>query len=650
MIILPALGWGSLGTFIRLRKTLSGAWGMRLILGMASITLLFFVFGVVLDLPLGNTARSIAIIGGIIFLMDTYYTRKHQSLVDALSHPQIIFSAILILIFISTYTADYIPYSWDEYANWLGVSKKIFYTDALFYPGMSYLHPEYPPGWRLLAAYPSFLIGSFNEYHALFLLSIFHFCVLGLVYETTILSFESSTFLSRNKKKLISWLILLLLISVEVTWQLLPTDMLIERPQIYVMVASILLAVIATESKDGYLNLGIQLGLLMAFGYLLKSAMLVFFPSFLIILGYLAFKDMRPIRRFPIKNLIRIFSFFRVFLYAIVPIIFVYLFWSELKTVSRCTSSVVHLLGWDSFVLITTDNAGQLANDFIKAIFEYLIAYKLPITLLALISLFVALRDRKLRIVTLSFFVFFVTYLLALYWNYLICSENFNKYLSSLERYVRVPLRTLHLVGLMIGLIMIYRGIEKKLENYSTLILGKTNFLRIVWIVVMFFSIGIIWQSHNSVVETHARESEPYLGPRVKLIKKELESLLALLAKGKIRKSQVLLVSLDKVGFDLLVARYYAIGNTTSTNFSPTDFSRLELKKDQSVFLKSDNFKRKIRNALQEGKVIWFLDRPSGGHHILLEFIKTPICAENPDKYFIFPGARGLDNNFCVKK
>ena len=650
MIIFPALGWGSLVTSIRLRETLGGAWGMRLILGLAVITLLFFVFGVVLALPLGDTARSIAIIGGIIFLIEIYYAHKHQSLVDVLSHPIIIFSATLIIIFIFADIADYIPYSWDEYANWLAVSKKIFYTDALFYPEMSYVHPEYPPGWRLLLAYPSFLRGGFNEYHSLFLLSVMHFSVLGLVYETTILKLESQTFLSGNNKKLISWLILLLLISVEATWKLIPTDMLIERPQIYVIVASTLIAMIAIESRNSHLILGIQLGLLMAFGYLLKSAMLVFVPSLLIILGYLAFTNMPLIRRFPYKNLIHIFSFLRFFLYAIVPIIFVYLFWSELKTASRCTSAVVHLLSWDSFVLITTDNAAQLANDFIKAIFEYLIAYKLPITLFALISLFVALRDPKLRIVTLFLFVFFATYLVALYWNYLICSEDFNKYLSSLERYVRVPLRTLHLVGVMVGFIMIYRGTKKILENYSALIEVKTNFFRIIWIVVMFFSVGLIWQSHNSVVETHAREREPYLGSRVKLIKNELESLVALLAKGKIKKSQVLLVSLDKVGFDILVARYYAIGKMTKTTFSPSDFSRLELKEDRPLFFKSDNFINKIRNAVKRGKIIWFLDRPSGGHHIFSKFIKNPICVEKPDKYFIFSGAKGLDNYLCVKK
>ncbi len=640
-IALPALGWGGLAVSSGMRASLGGGWGSRLLLGLGILTLLLYVFNVVLDAPLGLTARITAGAGIGLLGLGLYRNRDELSWWKILSHPVTVFCVLLVALAWWQGPAGYLPYAWDEYTNWLGASKQIFFKDTWIAPDMHYPHPEYPPGWRLLVIYPSLVLGRYDEYHALFTLSVMHFGFLGMVFEVIEATLKSRSRWSAATRRLLSWAILLCLILVEATWKLIPQDVLIERPQIYLFTAGILLAVLAGERKTDRLGLAAGLGLIMAFGYLIKSSMIVFIPSLLLIGGYLVLREVNWSRQFTarqFKNSVLIVAL------VVLPFVATYLSWQALKTGSRCNSSILQLLQPDSLTLIVGEQAGRIGADYMSALFGYLFSYKAPVTLFAVLSLGWALRDARWRLGVLTLIVFIGTYILALYWNYLVCADWFNDYLSSLQRYIRVPLRSLHLIGLMFGLMATVLLLEKRFAATARIFAPA---LPAGVALLMAFT---VWQANAALRETHQRRLEPYLAARVNLVREQLPALVSLTSKEAIKRPKILIISSAENEFDALVAGYLTIAIDPERALLPFAFSSLQIRKAGINYGNAPVSDAGIRAILEQNNVIWPLESFPALRDALLEMTGNASCAERPTDYFIVAGPNDGNSYSCESK
>ena len=649
-ILLPSLGWGSLLISLRLFRQLNGGWGIRTIMGLAFITLILFFTGVVLKVPLSIASFWTTVSGILILIINLYAARTQISWVEFLFHPIFVFFILLLTLTILHGPQKYLAYSWDEYANWLGVSKHIFFQNALLSPGISYAHPEYTPGWRLLGAYPSLLQGKFNEYHSLFMLSILHFSFLGLVYESIYIILKNRLQASKFDIRILAWSILLLLILAEATWKLIPTDMLVERPQIYLVCSCILILVIASELKKYWLILAGCLGILISFGYLIKSSMIVFLPTSLIIAGYFIYTQLTSFIKVPESPRKKLFDSLLIVFLITVPVVTTYLIWSELKTTNRCTTSLIRLLDPELLGKISLDRAGQLAKDFISAIYQYLINYKLPITLISLTSLLWMLSTPKWRVTAIAILSFCVVYCTSLYWNYLMCGDGFNSYLSSLERYIRIPLRVLHLTGLLFGLILVILKLKRELKD----LFGRNANRRVLYGIYLTSTVllitGTIFQANLSFKETYQRDEEPYLNERVKTIRDELPALTSLINKKQTNFQTILIISDDKVGFDILVARYYTIEKNFQKPNIQYIFKNLSMLGLKNIQTSQSIRKKGFITVLSGVDIIW----PLGWHpdlkSYLLKLTNNKRCANNHNNYFIIADSDISGRYYCEKK
>ena len=650
LILLPSLGWGCLLISLRLFTPLSGGWGIRTVIGLALITLILFFAGVVLKVPLSIASFGITVSGILILIINLYAARTQIYWVEFLSHPIFVFCILLLILLILHGPQEYLAYSWDEYANWLGVSKHIFFQNALLSPGISYAHPEYTPGWRLLSAYPSLLQGKFNEYHGLFMLSILHFSFLGLVYESIYIILKNRLQASKFDIRILTWAILLLLILAEATWKLIPTDMLVERPQIYLICSCILILVIATELKKYWLILAGSLGILISFGYLIKSSMIVFIPTSLIIASYFIYTQLTSFIKASASPKKKLFDSLLLVFLITVPVVTTYVIWSEFKTTSRCTTSLIKLLDPELLARISLDKAGQLAKDFISAIFKYLINYKLPITLISLISLLCLLSAPKWRVTAIAILSFCVVYGTSLYWNYLMCGDGFNSYLSSLERYIRIPLRVLHLTGLLFGLILITLKFKKQLK-YLFDVNGTRKVLYGIYLASTALLItGTIFQANSSFKETYQRDEEPYLKKRVKTIRNELPVLTSLINKTRINLPTILIISDDKVDFDILVARYYTIEKTFQKPNIPYIFKNLSMLGLKNIQTSQSIPKEDFKTVLSGVDVIWPIGRHPKLRGYLLKLTNNTRCANDHDNFFVIADPNISGRYYCEKK
>ncbi len=57
----------------------------------------------------------------------------------------------------------YIPYSGDEFTNWIGAAKQIFAGGGFDRARPALIHPDYPMGWPLTMVLPAVLAGRFDE-------------------------------------------------------------------------------------------------------------------------------------------------------------------------------------------------------------------------------------------------------------------------------------------------------------------------------------------------------------------------------------------------------------------------------------------------------------------------------------------------------
>ncbi|MFN3077681.1 MAG: hypothetical protein ABT940_12550, partial [Alphaproteobacteria bacterium] len=253
--------------------------GLRFMAGLALLCLILYLANPVLRLPVSVGAWSaVAAAGCGLALAARRIARAREVEFGLLAHPVVVLPVGLLAILAVHGPIDYLPVSWDEFSNWLGWSRQIFVTDSHWTPSMSIGQVGYTPGWALLMAFPNIVLGSFREVHSASVQFLLHVGVLGLVFDLLRDRLRDGGAGPRLATGL-AWLFVLAVLGVEATWKLHPTLQLIEKPQIYAMAAVLLTALAGGTAGADRDRLAAMIGLFLAFGYLLKMAMLTFVPA-----------------------------------------------------------------------------------------------------------------------------------------------------------------------------------------------------------------------------------------------------------------------------------------------------------------------------------------------------------------------------------
>ncbi len=418
-MLLAVLG---LGTWV-LPKT--GA-GVRVCTGVALVSIAVLVGHTVVGFPLALMAWSLAGLG----LAGLW--RRAVGPADLL-HPLFVFPAALTLVALIRGGVTYVPWGDDEFINWLIPAKQLFLARWQFSPHILFSNPSYPLAWPVLLALPSVLAGTFSQDMAGIIPFVLHVAFLGLLFD-----------MARSRfGRLYAWTFVLFALAAEISWRLLPLNLLSEQPQVYTEIAVFMLvlwaALVQQNERRGLL---VAAGLMAAQGYLIKSAGVVVAPALILVAIWPLLAGWREWRRHLVPAAQDLFVL-------ITPLATIYLVWARIAPGTSCSTSLGSYLSAKGAADLLADR-GDALFEYLGAVAAYYASYKVPLTLLAVFGLGVGLARPAFRIVTASALVYFTLYLGALFWSYQTCPENFNYYLSSLQRYILVPLRVLHALGLMV--------------------------------------------------------------------------------------------------------------------------------------------------------------------------------------------------------
>lgn len=384
---------------------------------------------------------------------------------EFLTHPVLVLPVLLaLLVGIRGGGVGYLPLAWDEYSNWLTWARQYLEVgnvgDARITTGVM----GYTPGWPLVLALPGLWRGTFSEGGALMAFALMHMAVLGLVYDA-VLGRLWRAGQGLGFARLAAWGLILILLAAEASWKLVPINLLIEEPQTYCLVACVILVFGWWDDAPPPWRIGLPLGLAWALGYVIKSAMLTFVPSLLVL--FAAFLWLRR-SSYPV-GWRRLAGDGGVHGAAalLAPLLAAIVVWRLLGPhFAGCISqpSVAFAGAWAR--LGETERALDLWRRYWAEMFQYLWDYKLIVSVGSLGCLLVAAAaDRFVRVILVSFVFYYGLYFLSLYAYHLDCfGEYYFFNLNSIERFTRVPLRLLHVIGPVV-LLHTYAGRLRAIGN-----------------------------------------------------------------------------------------------------------------------------------------------------------------------------------------
>ena len=172
-----AVGHGCLLPPLRLGKFPS--FGAVILSGYGLTLLLMFLLHVILKLPLTLTVYSILFIAGIGWLKA--YPRIFNR--RTLSGPASVFFVMTIVAVVVNGGVNYLPYTVDEFTNWIGVSREIFLHGGYEAIRETVYLPTYLPGWRLMLLIPWVVIGHIDMGLSVMAPLVLHIGLATLIFE-----------------------------------------------------------------------------------------------------------------------------------------------------------------------------------------------------------------------------------------------------------------------------------------------------------------------------------------------------------------------------------------------------------------------------------------------------------------------------------
>jgi hypothetical protein len=427
-------------------------WGTRLFGGIVLADVVLFVFGWLagISLPIVGWIVAAAAAAGwvrVVLVARSNLDRR------VLGHPIVVLPLLLLAVLaIRGEAVTYIPFGWDEFSNWQRWTFEMVGRGLVWEPAMDLPITGYTPGLPLLMALPSLLLGRFDEAHSATLQFIMHVGLLAMVWELArgwlTPRAPSPAWASGS-----AWLVILLLLLAEVTWKLFPTLQLIEKPQIYSYAAFMTLMVTAARADISPGRLGMLGGLILVHALLIKLATQLFLPSALL----LALVPTAGLDRTGRARLLAGIG---------IPVIVGLGAWK--------LAGIPDPSDWQSLgpLLKTIDEWGiaglvqrmdKVARDFVPALIGFLADFKPWLSAIAFAGFAMAWRRREARLVLAALLLFLVATEVILYVFHLKWVGYHE--INSIDRFTRVPLRPLHLFGVLFGLLIVAEWVLGKLPG-----------------------------------------------------------------------------------------------------------------------------------------------------------------------------------------
>jgi hypothetical protein len=535
----------------------ANAWlGARVALAGYCVVILLFLGSVLGGIALSTLTWMLTAIGCLAALFAVIrWLRSGKSIAEAtraLAHPVCVFSIVFVLVSGARGGISYQPYLGDELASWLNLTRQIFLADRYWSPEMDYSLPSYSNGWPLLLAAASSIYSSFAEAHAVPTIFFLHLGLIGFTFDYLLYRAAQDAAGNALAAYLLAWLGCLLLLAAEVTFLLLPTDLLSEHPVTYTYAICFLIAILGMETRASPTRLAFYLGIVVAAGYLFKVSILAAAPALALIVLAAVWRSLREDGASDWRDLI-ILRAVRLLAITFVPVACLVIIWHFASTGDQLSASFGNVEHGDWGLLVSA-RGGALLTRMADALLTYGTAFKLPLTLVAITVALVALATRY-AVVTLAFAVYFAATVAGLYVYYIYRTLGIETgYLESYQRFMMVPIRILHYIGLVL------------LVAFAIRAAGRSHaFLRpsAVPALALVAVIGMGWQVHaldRSLVDVAERPYQDQTNVRAVItFKTRIAQLIEEIGRRGLERPTVGVI--DSQGYDVAwsVASYYSL-------------------------------------------------------------------------------------------
>jgi len=622
----------------KLFPRLEGYFGFVLFMGSVLIPLILLVGTTFLGIPLFWMGVSIIILslGNLIknFFFNTF--KLNDNWQYFFFHPGVVLPLLVVMVAMLMDLEPYLIWNWDEFSSWGSWAKQIFIADVSWREDMLGIYPAYPKGWPMTVAFAQIPFIGYDEYRGIALLTLFHIGLLALTFDVTRLIIEEETGATKTISFLLSWTILLILISIEASWKLLPPSLLIERPVLYWSIGLFILSLFIFYLKFNRTTILVSIGLLITSALALKTpGVALTIPAGFIGLIYWKYSHLES------KVGVSSISAIKMMLYLFGPVFIVSVLWSLQsyeKGISTSFPRLFDTTSLDKFLFIS----GLIKTETLS----YLSSYKLPLTVVSVFGLFSAVWYQRQRSIVIAVLGFFFITLITLWPLYLFNMGSADiattlPHLSSLPRYIRLPIRIVHYVGTTLFVINIFIFLNSKNTFWSEILL-KENRLKVIS-SIFIASMGIIqaWNLVNVYLDMGSRvhgstTTDLTRAAKIKRFRAQAISFNLVINRLNITNPSVLFISQGNVGFAVRMAMYYSINDQRGGkihNYRLKEGSSWGLIKENIWMHQTTN--KEFKRLILESKIIWPHKLDTWSENILRRYVKNIQCRQNLDKYFL---------------
>ncbi len=634
-LLLLFLSFGLGGFFPNLNKNNQFDLGVRLLGGYALLVCLLYVAIVLLGIGFSLNLYiliPLASVGGFVLARRVFLQFPMHMF---LFHPVLVLPAMIVGAALVYAPIHFVPYGDDTFTNWLTHAKQLWlidgYHDERIYSGAR----GYLPGWHFLLGFTSPLWGEFSETRAIAAPTVMHVALIVAAYDV-LTTWAKAHKLDNWHAQLFGYLVILLLLTAEASWLLVPVLILSEMPLFYSLIGVFIVGSFFYSERPRIIPVAFVLSLVLCAHYLIKSQGLATIPIALA----LGFTGSLYSSSFNQRGVLKALG---VSLLILTPVFLVAASWDILGPQStKCIANAGSFLGKGLSQIAASSQWQNLFRDIAGFMGLYLLSYKTVLTLAGLAGVISALFDRKLQCLSLALIAYIVIYCIAVYWTYTSCPNGFNSYLSSLPRYLQLPIRLLHFIGPMMLAMVCLKFAVRFLGNALPRPLKRLVYIGIG--ILATYQILMIKKSYAILQSPDMGKMEFYANTTLT----QTEALLKVARAHGFDNPKVLLIHDFHEFFPYLLAGHYGLKKSPHDVNENAPLSRFRLE-----HLQLDKIKKgptRTTDYYLPYDVLWPRDGSKLISNEINKLTDNANCVENPDKYFLTRSDRGLTPFVCVLK
>lgn len=529
--------------------------GLRLFGGFCLFILGFPLLHLFLGLSLNASAWTLLGLAAVGMALALRRMLGDPPAISGILHPATVLLGLGIAAVAVYGTPDYLPYTSDEFSNWLGAARHIFMVGDYNTIRESIALPGYAPGWRLALLYPWMFTGRIDEGASAAIPFVAHVGLLGLVFDVARRAISATGRFSDRRAALFAWAFLGVVMAGEASGLLWTRTLLVEPPQVYTLSATIIVMVLAASQDQVRGPLAARLaayaGLFLATAYIIKVAAITLIPA-MVVAAAAVYMGGRASRPDALKRSVLLLALM------VVPMIAAAGLWKlTAPDIGSVLSSPSALFSGQSMQRVAERDWLELGGRFGAAVWSYVASYKTPLTLVAILALAYSAAKGRYQAL-LIWGVFAVVYTASLYWWHLAgASDYYYQRLASIERFMRIPIRTLHLLGLMAVALEASAYLGREATGKLAAFIGSATVVRglSVLVVLLLGFQGV--QVFRSLEDISTRKYQN-ADPRVAGVKSAVKTALGLVPADRSGPVRLILISQGMDGEPKNYAQYYA--------------------------------------------------------------------------------------------